>query len=245
MDYLFQVWQLLGVVLIGLLLTVLYCLKSFILMDIVERRAARQIARKLPHCADGLMSDLTLNLESVGTTQIDHILIAPHGLYVIEQKNYSGRLLGNVTDRHWTKFGGSAKVLKLQNPFRQNYSHIKAIQNALVGIEFECINVVIINGKCQFAGTSKPDWLCMGIEDFVRKVEVRRNIIIFRPDALKYMKDQLAVMRRPPGLYTDLKHIHFLSQKFKTGMKLDQAITLSVLNFLASIIIRLRQILKP
>lgn len=245
MDYLFQIWQLLGVVLIGLLLAVLYCLKNFIVTDIVERRAASQIASRLPECADGLLSDLTLNLESVGTTQIDHILIAPHGLYVIEQKNYSGRLLGNITDRYWTKFGGSAKILKLQNPFRQNYSHIKAIQYALVGIEVDCINVVIINGKCQFGSISKPEWLCLGIDDFVRKVEVRKNIEVIRPDALNGIKDQLAVMRRPPGLYTDLKHIQFLHGKFKTSMKLDQFITLSVLEFLASIIFRIMKILKP
>ena len=245
MDSLVQVWQLLGLVLIGLLLTVLYCLKSFIMTDIVERRAARQIASKLPDCADGLMSDLTLRLESAGTTQIDHVLIAPHGLYVIEQKNYSGRLLGNITDRYWTKFSGSASILKLQNPFRQNYNHIKAIQHTLKKAEVDCINVVIINGRCQFSGTEKPEWLCMGIEDFTSKVEARKNIQIFRPDVLSYIKEQLTVMRRPPGLYTDLKHIHFLTVKFKTNMKLEQLITLRIMEFLASFLTRLMKILKP
>ncbi|MCG0456719.1 NERD domain-containing protein [Enterobacter cloacae complex sp. ECC445] len=244
MDSLMQVWQLAGLVLIGLLLIVLYCLKGFIITDIVERRTARQIASKLPECADGLMSDVTLRIEPVGTTQVDHVLLAPHGLYVIEQKNYSGRLLGNMADRSWTKFGGSSKVMKLQNPFRQNYSHIKAIQHTLNFADLECINVVIINGKCKFGGTVKPDWLCMGIEEFARKVEARKHVEMFRPEALSNIKNQLNVIRHPPGLYTDLKHIRFLNNKFRTRMKLDQRITLLIIESAVSVLNRLRKIVK-
>ncbi|MCI3586071.1 NERD domain-containing protein [Escherichia coli] len=54
---------------------------------IAERRTAKAIESGLPEEAQGLLSDLTFQLSAHSTTQVDHILVAPHGIYVIEQKN--------------------------------------------------------------------------------------------------------------------------------------------------------------
>ncbi|ECH6778172.1 NERD domain-containing protein, partial [Salmonella enterica subsp. enterica] len=169
-----MVWRVIGISIIVLALIVLYCLMGFVSSAIAERRTARQIEIYLPDDAEGLLSDLTLPVNATGTTQIDHVLIASHGLYVIEQKNYAGKLYGKLEESHWRKWKSSG-TLKLQNPFRQNYGHIRAIQSTLRASELECINVVIINGPCKFEG-EKPDWLCMGMEEFVRKVTERRQL---------------------------------------------------------------------
>lgn len=125
-----MVWRVIGISIIVLLLIVLYCLMGFVSSAIAERRTARQIEIYLPDDAEGLLSDLTLPVNATGTTQIDHVLIASHGLYVIEQKNYAGKLYGKLEESHWRKWKSSG-TLKLQNPFRQNYGHIRAIQSTL------------------------------------------------------------------------------------------------------------------
>src|SRR5690349_20104060 len=40
-----------------------------------------------------------------GYSQIDHIVITPYGLFVIETKNYAGRIIGKKRDKKWTVNG--------------------------------------------------------------------------------------------------------------------------------------------
>jgi len=230
MEMILLVWRVIAIGIIALVLIVLYCLLGFMSTAIAERRTSRQIEMYLPDDAEGLLSDLTLPVNTTGTTQIDHVLIASHGLYVIEQKNYAGKLYGKREDSHWRKLKSSG-TLKLQNPFRQNYGHIKAIQSTLRTSELECINVVIINGPCKFEG-EKPDWLCMGIGEFVRKVTERRQLNVYKPEAVSYIHGELKLKRKSPGLFTDLHHIHNVTTRYKTTMRLEQRITYNLLRFI-------------
>lgn len=233
MEAILMAWRGIATGIIILILIVLYCLLGFISSAIAERRTARQIETYLPDDSEGLLSDLTLSGSTTGTTQIDHVLIASHGLYVIEQKNYAGKLYGNLKDSHWRKWKSSG-TLRLQNPFRQNYGHIKAIQSTLRASELECINVVIINGPCIFEG-EKPDWLCMGMEEFVRKVTERRQLNVFEPETVSFIRGELTLKRKPPGLYTDLNHIHNVTTRYKKTMRLEQRITYNLLRLIRSL----------
>lgn len=72
------------------------------------------------------------------SSQIDHIVIRPNGLFVIETKNYSGRIYGNENQHEWTQVLAYGKVKnKLYNPLKQNATHIYKINkiiNARVNI---------------------------------------------------------------------------------------------------------------
>ncbi len=39
----------------------------------------------------------------IHTTQIDHIVISIHGIFVIETKNYKGWIYGNSNNEYWTQ----------------------------------------------------------------------------------------------------------------------------------------------
>jgi hypothetical protein len=59
------------------------------------------------------------------TSQIDHIVINPRGIFVIETKNYSGRIYGNENQHEWTQVLAYGKTKhKLYNPLMQNATHI-------------------------------------------------------------------------------------------------------------------------
>jgi hypothetical protein len=72
------------------------------------------------------LSDLLVKnpKSKTGYSQIDHLLITPYGIFVIETKNYQGTIYGGKDRKTWL-INGKFKML---NPFAQNYGHIQAIK---------------------------------------------------------------------------------------------------------------------
>lgn len=67
-------------------------------------------------------------LENNGfSTQIDHVIISPYGIFVIETKNYTGMIVGTTDSEYWTKVQYKKKY-KFYNPIKQNRSHVIALK---------------------------------------------------------------------------------------------------------------------
>lgn len=66
------------------------------------------------------------------TSQIDHIVINEFGIFVIETKNYSGKIYGNSKQLEWTQIlaGGNIKNT-FYNPVKQNANHIYKLKKLL------------------------------------------------------------------------------------------------------------------
>jgi hypothetical protein len=62
-----------------------------------------------------------------GYSQIDHVVLAPYGIFVIETKNYQGTIYGGKDRKTWSVNG----KFKMMNPFVQNYGHIKALASLI------------------------------------------------------------------------------------------------------------------
>lgn len=77
-----------------------------------------------------LLNDCTLPDSQNGTTQIDHILLSPYGIFIIETKNYRGWIFGGERQKSWTQ-KIYKKSFKFQNPLHQNYKHIKVLESVL------------------------------------------------------------------------------------------------------------------
>ncbi len=84
--------------------------------------------RRLPE-GYTVLNDVTLSTDT-GTTQIDHIVVSPYGVFVIETKNYKGWIFGSERSTQWTQniYGQKNRFM---NPLRQNYAHVKAIEARL------------------------------------------------------------------------------------------------------------------
>lgn len=67
-------------------------------------------------------------LENNGySTQIDHVIISPYGIFVIETKNYTGMIVGTTESEYWTKIQYKKKY-KFYNPIKQNRGHVIALK---------------------------------------------------------------------------------------------------------------------
>ncbi|QYR20977.1 NERD domain-containing protein [Paenibacillus sp. sptzw28] len=83
-----------------------------------------------------------------GYSQIDHVVISPYGLFVIETKNYNGEIKGGRSDRNWRV----SNRFNMYNPLMQNYGHIKALENVLrVFPALTYISIVSFTMRCRFS----------------------------------------------------------------------------------------------
>ena len=86
---------------------------------------------------------------SHGTTQIDHILVSPFGLFVVETKNYKGWIYGSEDQSTWTQVIYKSKH-KFQNPLRQTHRHKKVLSKYLGVREFNIRPVISFVGDVEF-----------------------------------------------------------------------------------------------
>lgn len=83
-----------------------------------------------------------------GYSQIDHLVVTPYGLFVIETKNYSGEIKGTREDRNWSV----GNRFKMYNPLMQHYGHINAVEQHLPDFEnVKYISMVSFTMRCRFS----------------------------------------------------------------------------------------------
>jgi Nuclease-related domain len=82
-----------------------------------------------------------------GYSQIDHVVLSPYGIFVIETKNFQGTIYGSPQYKQWLVNG----KFKFMNPFVQNYGHIACIKK-LVGPKLKdvFISIVSFTKRCTF-----------------------------------------------------------------------------------------------
>ena len=110
-----------------------------------------------------LLNNITFkNKRSEMSHQIDHILIHPHGIFVIETKNYYGEIIYNEGTKEWFKIIDGVKS-KMPNPLLQNKSHAITLFKALKG-DYQTIPVVVFVGN---NAPYLPDDNVINLNDFL------------------------------------------------------------------------------
>lgn len=96
-----------------------------------------------------VLNNVYLPLAEGGTTQIDHVVVSPYGVFVVETKNFKGWIFGDAKAPTWTQVVFHKKNT-FQNPIRQNYLHVCTIAENL-GLPKECLKgIVVFAGDCEF-----------------------------------------------------------------------------------------------
>lgn len=82
------------------------------------------------------------------TTEIDMVMVHEKGIFVIENKNYSGWIFGRESDSNWLQVSGNRKKRYFYSPVRQNQGHIrylKKLLNPLLDEDVPFISVITFN----------------------------------------------------------------------------------------------------
>ena len=112
-----------------------------------ERRVSRLLRRRLDQGSYQVIDNLLLAANN-DTTQIDHVVVSVHGIFVLETKTFRGWIFGSERDRFWTQQIFAFRT-RFQNPLRQNYKHLKFLE-AVTGVGADKIYPVVV-----FAGTAE------------------------------------------------------------------------------------------
>ena len=125
-----------------------------------------------------------------GTTQVDHILVSPFGIFVVETKNYKGWIYGSAEQSTWTQVIYKSKH-KFQNPLRQTHRHKKVLSKFLSVKESTIQPVISFVGDVEFKTELPPNVLRSGLSSYIKQF----GDIVFSNDEVE----------RITGLLSDVK----------------------------------------
>ncbi|MDI5892838.1 nuclease-related domain-containing protein [Halomonas rhizosphaerae] len=110
-----------------------------------------------------------------GSTQIDHIFVSRFGIFVVETKNMKGWVFGDEHQAQWTQ-KIYRKSFRFQNPLRQNYKHVKALEKAL-NVPGEVIHsIVVFTGSAKLK-TKMPKNVTLG-GGYVNYIKAYQEVIL-------------------------------------------------------------------
>ena len=139
-----------------------------------------------------MFHDVIVADEEGKTSQIDHIYVSTRGVYVIETKNYAGRIYGKDEQKEWTQVLAYGKVKnKLYNPVMQNRTHIYRLKTSL-NTKVEMANVVVfVQGNVGFI-ESDSVYTLRGLKRLVSRAETHLDEAMIQPliEAIQQRKER-------------------------------------------------------
>ncbi|WP_124948363.1 nuclease-related domain-containing protein [Sulfuriferula thiophila] len=162
-------------------------LSARFLLDPNEYRAIHNVTLKTPD----------------GTTQIDHVFVSRFGVFVVETKNYSGWIFGDENQAMWTQ-----KLFrtnnKFQNPLRQNFKHIKALES-LTNRPLETFHsVIVFVGGSEFKTKMPPSVTYAG--GYISYIKSKTNPILSASE-VEAVYSAISTERMAPSLATNREHV--------------------------------------
>lgn len=120
--------------------------------------------------------------ENSKSVQIDHIVLSPYGIFVIETKNFKGWIYGSENATQWAQNIYGTKFM-FHNPLLQNYSHVKAL-HSLFGYPIQFfIPIVVFVGNAELKG-NYPNHNVVYRAQLLSTIEQYKNVVL-RDDMLQ------------------------------------------------------------
>lgn len=131
--------------------------------EAIGERGEREVSyylSDLPYQDYMVFNDLLL-VNGNYTTQIDHLILSRFGIFVIETKNYHGKIYGNDNMEYWKQYlpavgyrrTGRTQEHQLRNPVWQNEGHIKTLRRLVFGNDVPIIGILVFPSSADLCGT--------------------------------------------------------------------------------------------
>lgn len=166
-------------------------LSDFIDLFFSPKKVKGKIGEKVTGCyLNRLGSDYVVYSDIVlpsnyGSTQIDHVVISPFGVFVIEVKNYQGFIYGNENSQNWTQNIYGNKY-EFRNPIKQNTAHIIALKDVFHGLKTMPIYSIIAFGNDAKLNVNVDNIDIVYFHNLVKKIKEYNVVYNSKDDVLKY-----------------------------------------------------------
>lgn len=147
-----------------------------------------------------------------GTTQIDHVIVSRHGVFVVETKNMDGWIFGDEKSPQWTQsiFG---KKYKFQNPLHQNYRHTKALSEFLGIDHSKFLSVIMFWGECELKTSLPANVMTKGYTSYIRG----HTAVLFSEQEVQEIAAALKDGMLPKSWATRRQHVASLKDRFSSS----------------------------
>ena len=137
--------------------------------------------------------------------------MSKYGLFVIETKNMKGWIFGGEHQKEWTQQIFKDKY-RFQNPLRQNYRHLKALEEILEVPPSALISVIAFVGECTFK-TTMPGNVFRGISyiKYIKSFNQER----LNPLQIRQILSKLQHKQLKQSFTTDRAHVENLKERMK------------------------------
>jgi restriction system protein len=201
-----------GIVVFGLVLVAFFVVRSPWFKGARGEAHVNSALRRLLDENDyQLFKDLTLPCRD-GTTQVDHIVVSPFGVFVIETKNMKGWIYGGADQPRWTQVIYGHKS-QFQNPIRQNYKHVKAVQD-LFGLEAHQLHNVVVFVGSGIPKTAMPSKVVWGVRSLVAYIKSKGCVVVDQT-GLERVAEGLGQSSLKSGLLTHRAHVRNVKRLVK------------------------------
>ena len=117
------------------------------------------------------------------TTQIDHVVVSPFGIFVIETKNYHGWIFGSEKSKRWKETFKTTQGHYFYNPTKQNWGHIFALAEHLRLDTRIFKPIVVFSDDCQLhVETTTPVIYMSQLKSFIlnytQEIIPRRDVAL-------------------------------------------------------------------
>ncbi len=163
-----------------------------------EDRIAKELAKF------GVGRKIVRNLIISGngdSTEIDIVFITECGIYVIESKNYSGWIFGNLSDKYWTQTFPNATKNQFYNPILQNVGHINTLRHILdQHSDMNFISVIVFSDSASLKKVPETtnDLLILNESEIIERIEASidyykkvKRVDLLTPDRIYSISSKL------------------------------------------------------
>ncbi|MEO3877163.1 nuclease-related domain-containing protein [Rheinheimera fenheensis] len=114
----------------------------------LEERALHKVLVKELSASYQHYRNLVIPTAKGDFTEVDHLVLSPFGIFVIEVKNYRGWVFGGEKQPQWTLQRFRSKH-QFMNPLHQNYKHTQAVKQllGLTGKEADSVQSIVAFGR--------------------------------------------------------------------------------------------------
>lgn len=145
----------------------------------------RGVARKLAELGGEyrVWNDVLLCRDNY-SSQIDHVVLSPYGIFVIETKNYQGWIFGSVAQEHWTQ-NIWGKRYTFFNPIKQNRGHIVALNQILPYFsDKQYVSVVVFSDNARLKSIYPPQCNVINASSLAETIKSYKGVCL-TPDQVQ------------------------------------------------------------
>jgi hypothetical protein len=147
-----------------------------------------------------------------GTTEVDEIFVTPAGVFVVEKKDYGAWIFGNEDHENWTAVYPNGEKHRFQNPIRQNYRHIKALESFLRATRSVFSSIVVFSPRSRFMTALPPQVLTSDHVGFIRS----REDVVLSPEEFDRICASLDTLKATSDLASFNRHVKQLNERFES-----------------------------